>query len=76
MPSFKNNCVKCGENTNSIILHISRAISGGIIILSKCAVCDDKRSKFIKKHQAKGPLNNPVTKKLLSRIPRLRDILF
>ena len=55
---------------------ISKAINGGIIILSKCAACGDKKSKFIKEQKSKGLLNNLVIKKLLSKIPVLRDILF
>ena len=69
-------CLKCGENTKSIILQVSRAINGRIIILSKCAVCGDKKSKFIKEQEAKGSLNNLVIKKLLSKISVLRDVLF
>ena len=46
-------CLKCGEITKSIILQVSRATNDGIIILSKCAVCGDKRSKFIKKARNK-----------------------
>ena len=73
--------LKCGENTKNIILQVSRAINRGIIILSKCVVCGDKKSKFIKKQEANGLLNNLVLKKLLSatplsKIPVLRDILF
>ena len=73
MPSY---CLKCGENTKNIILQVSRAINSGIIILSKCAVCGDKKSKFIKKQEAKGLLNNLVIRSLLSKIPLLRNILF
>ena len=35
-------CLKCGENTKNIILQVSKTINGGIITLSKCAVCGDK----------------------------------
>ena len=78
MPSY---CLKCGKNTKSTILEVSRAINGGIIILSKCVVSGDKKSKFIKKQKAIGLLsatlfNNLVIRKLLSAIPILRDILF
>ena len=68
-------CLKCGENTKSIILQVSRAINNGIIILSKCVVCGNKKSKFIKKQEANGLLNNLFIKKILSATP-LRDILF
>ena len=73
MPSY---CLKCGENTKSIILQVSRTINGGIIILSKCVVCGDKKSKFIKEQEARGLLNNLVIKKLLSKIPIIRDNLY
>ena len=73
-------CLKCGENTKIIILQVSRAINNGIIILSKCVVCGDKKSKFIKKQEASGLLsatllNNLVIRKLLNKIPVPRDIL-
>ena len=71
MPTY---CLRCGENTKNIILQVSRAINDGIILL-KCAVCD-KKSKFLKKQEAKGLLNNLVITTFLSKIPILRDILF
>ena len=73
MPSY---CLKCGEDTKNIILQVSRAINGGIIILSKCAACGDKKFKFIKKQEAKGFLSNLGIRTLLSKIPILRDVLF
>ena len=73
-------CLKCGENTKSIVLQVSKAVNFVIIILSKCALCCDKKSKFIKKQEANGLLNNLVVRKLLSatplsKIPVLRDVL-
>ena len=61
MPSY---CLQCGENIKNIIFQISRAINDGIIILSKCAVCGDKKSKFIKKQEVNELLNNLVIKKI------------
>ena len=66
----------CGENTKNIILQILKAINGGIIILSKCAVCGDKKSEVINKQEAKGLLSDLVIRTLLSKIPILRDNLF
>ena len=43
MPSY---CLKCGENRKSTSLLILKAINCGTIILSKCAVCGDKRIKI------------------------------
>ena len=73
MPSY---CLKCGENTKNIILQVSKDKNGRIIMLSKCAVCGGKKSKFIKKQEAKELLNNLLIRTLLSKIPVLRDILF
>ena len=42
------------------------------MILSKCAMCGSKKSKFIKKHKAKGLLSNLA----ISKIPSLGDVLF
>ena len=63
-------CLKSGENTKNIILQVSKAINGGTIILSKCAVCGDKKSKFIKKQEPKGLLN---ILGIRNKIPILRD---
>ena len=68
-------CLKCGENTKSISPLVSKAINGGTII-SKCAACNTKKSRFIKKQEAKGLLSNLGVRTLLSKIPILRDILF
>ena len=73
MPSY---CLKCGENTKNVVLQVSRAINGGIIILSNGVVFGNKKSKFIKKQEAKVLLNNLVIRALLSKIPIVRDVLF
>ena len=46
-----------------------------MIVLSKCVVCGDKKSKFVKKQEA-TLLNCAFIRKLLSEIPLFRDILF
>ena len=72
---------KCGQNTKSINPLALKAINGGRITLSKCVVCNTKKSRFIKKEQAKRLLSNLSIRKLLSaiplsKIPLLRNILF
>ena len=47
-----------------------------MMILSKCAICGTKKSKFIKKQEAKGLLSKLGIKTPLSKIPLLGDILF
>ena len=69
-------CLKCKKNTESINPKISKTTNGKTIILSKCAVCGSKKSKFIKEQQAKGLLNNLGIRTPLNKIPLLGDIFF
>ena len=69
-------CLKCRENTTTISPLLLKAINDRTIILSKCAVCNTKKSRFIKKKEAKGSLSNLGIKPLFSKIPVLKDILF
>ena len=46
------------------------------MILSKCAVCNSRKSKFIKKQDAKGLLSKLGINTPLSKIPVLGDTLF
>ena len=46
------------------------------MILSKCAICNSRKSKFIKKQDAKGLLSKLGIKTPLSKVPLLGDILF
>ena len=51
-------CLRCGENTKDISPLVSKALNGGTIILSKCAVCKTKKARFIKKQKASGILSS------------------
>ena len=57
MPSY---CLKCRKYTESI-QKVLRTKNGRIMILSKCTVCDSKKSKFIKEQEASGLLRNKDT---------------
>ena len=46
------------------------------MLLSKCAICDIKKSRFIKSQEAKGLLSNSGVRTPLSKVPILDDILF
>ena len=46
------------------------------MLLSKCAVCDSKRSKFIKEQEASGLLSSLGIKTPLSKIPLVGPLLF
>ena len=49
---------------------------GITLLLSKCAICGSKKSRFIKIQEAKELLNNLGLRKPLSKVPILGDILF
>ena len=44
------------------------------MILSNCAICGSKKSRFIKNQEAKGLLSKLVIKKPLSKVAILGDI--
>ena len=69
-------CLKCKKSTESINPKVSKTTSGKVMILSTCAICDSKKSKFIREEEAKGLLTNLGLRTPLSKIPVLGDILF
>ena len=73
MESF---CLKCKKNTEKIDPEISSSSNGRAMILSKCAMCGSKKSKFIKNQEAKGLLSKSGIRTPLSKVPILGDILF
>ena len=46
------------------------------MILSKCAICGSKKSRFIKNQKAKGLLSNLGVRTPLCKVPLLGDVLF
>ena len=69
-------CLKWKKNTESINPKVSKTSNGKTMVLSKCAICRSKKSKFIKEQQAKGLLSNLGLRTPLNKIPLLGDILF
>ena len=69
-------CLKCKKYTGNIDPKISGISNGKTVILSKCAICKRKKSRFIKNQEAKGLLSKLGIKTPLSKIPVLGDILF
>ena len=69
-------CLKCKKNNESIYPRVSATSNGRTIILSKFAICGSKKSKFIKKQEAKGLLSSLGIRTPLSKIPLLGDTLF
>ena len=69
-------CLKCRKNTENINPRVSKTSNGKKMLLSKCAICGSKRSRFIKKQEASGILSSLGLKTPLSRVLLLRDIFF
>ena len=63
------------KNTESINPRVSATSNGRTMILSKCAICNSKKSEFIKNQEAKGLLSSLGIRTPLSKIPLLGDAL-
>ena len=68
-------CFKCRKNTESKNPKVVTIRNGRIILLSKYAVCDSKKSTFIKKQEASGLLSSLRIKTPLSRISLVGPLL-
>ena len=64
------------KNSESIDLKVSATSNGKTMILSTCVICRSKKSKFIKKQEEKGLLNNLGIGTPWSKIPLLGNVLF
>ena len=69
-------CLKCKKHTKNINPQVSSTNNGKLMILSKCAICGSKKSKFINKQEASGLLSKLGIKTTLSKKPILDDVLF
>ena len=68
---MKTYCVKCKKDTENIDPKIVRTKNNRIIMQSKDSICGIKKSRFVKKQEAKGLLSNLEIKTPLSKIPLL-----
>ena len=73
---MKSHCLKCRKNTENINPKVSKTSNGRTMLLSTCAICSIKNSRFIKNQEAKGLLSNLSVKTPLSKVPLLGDVLF
>ena len=62
-------CLKFKKYTKNINPQVSSTSNGKMMILSKCAICGNKKSRFIKKQEAKGFLSKLGIKTPLSKVP-------
>ena len=73
---MKSYSLKSRKNTENINPKVSKTSNGRTMVLSKGAICESKKSRFIKNQEAKGLLNNLGVRTPLSKVPILGDILF
>ena len=66
-------CLKCKKNTKNINPKISSSNSKAMI-LSNCAICGSKKSRFIKNQEAEGLLSNLGIRTPLNKVPILGNI--
>ena len=68
-------CLKCRKDTENINPRVSNTSNGRTMVLSKCAICNSKKSRFIKNQEAKVLLSNLGIRTPLSKVLILCDIL-
>ena len=68
-------CLKSRKDTENINPRILGTSNGKAMILSRCAICGGKKSRFIKNQEVKRLLSNLVLKTPLNKVPILGDIL-
>ena len=73
---MKSCCLKYRKDTENINPIVFGNSNGKAVILSKCAICGSKKSKFVKNQEAKGLLSNLGLITPLSKVPILDDISF
>ena len=79
-------CFECKKNNNkkkpkkkptkNVDSKVLKTKNGKTILVSKCAVCNSKQSRFMKGQEAKWILSSLGPKTPLRRITLLGDILF
>ena len=72
---MKSYCLKCRKNTENINSRVSKTSNGKTMLLSKCAICDSKESRYIKNQEAKGLVSNLGVRMSLTKVPVSGDIL-
>ena len=68
--------LKCRKNAKRKNSKVVKTKNGRRMLLSKCAVFDGKKSKFIKEQEDNGLLSSFGTKPSLSKIPLVGSLLF
>ena len=68
-------CVECKKDTENLNSKMFRTKNNRLIMQLKCPVCGIKKSRLVKKQEAKGLLSNLGIRTPLSKIPLLNVLL-
>ena len=71
---MKTYCLKHKKDTSNIDPKIFKTKNDRLLMQSKCSVCGTKKSRFVKKLDAKGLLSNLGIKAPLIKIPLLNAL--
>ena len=55
---MKPYCLKCKKDTENLDSKMFRTKNNRLIMQLKCSYCENKKSRFMKKKEAKGLLSN------------------
>ena len=69
-------CLVYKRNTENKDAKMVKTNNGRLILSSKCAICSNKKKRFMKEQEAKGLLSNLGIKTPLGKVPLLGDLLF
>ena len=72
---MKTYCVKCRKDTNNINPKIFKTKNNRLLMQSTCSDCKNKKSRFVKKQDAKGLLSNLGINTPFSKIPLLNVLV-
>ena len=67
-------CLSCRKYTENINPRIVRNKHNRSMIQSNFAICNSKKSRFIREHQASGLLSNLGIKTPLNKVPLLNTL--
>ena len=68
-------CLARKKNTENKDTKMIKTKNGRLILSSKCTICDNKKSRFMKEQEAKKLLSNLGIRTPLTKIPLLKDLL-
>ena len=72
---MKTYCLVCRKSTDNVNSKMIKTKNDSLQLKSQCSICGNKKSRFVKKQEAKGILSSLGIKTPLSKIPGL-NILF